>query len=159
MSINSDNQLVLQNLSSRTYGERLSEVLSKYETATVQEENKLCPNTICIGFENYIWENWSSTQACRENQMKGRRVMVETIKFLEKEGYRLVINFKIKKKTDCFFFERRSDDSSAPTDRFVISFWDEYKMAIVGDPLKSEPASVRLHLISSFTEAIFWVVM
>ena len=112
VSINSDNQLVLQNLVSRRYAQRLCERLKKYEEATVQDENEECKGTVCIMFENYIWESWSS----KKHQMVGRRVMIETIRFLESEGYRLVTNFKVtEKKADTFFFDCFGDGGTNPS--------------------------------------------
>ena len=45
----------------------------------------------------------------RKHQLVARRVIMETVKFLEKEGYRLITNFKLKKKSDCLFFDRNAD--------------------------------------------------
>ena len=75
----------------------------------MQDENEECKGTVCIMFENYIWESWSS----KKHQMVGRRVMIETIRFLESEGYRLVTNFKVtEKKADTFFFDCFGDGST-----------------------------------------------
>ena len=140
VSINSDNQLVLQNLALRTYGARLCDRLSKYEQSTMREADEDNKDVQCITFENFIWENWSS----KNDQMKSRRVMLETIRFLEELGYRLVTNFKVKKRSDCFFFERGEVTCRvAPKSEILfLSFIGDGEMALVGDPLKSEGSPI-----------------
>ena len=155
VSINIDNQLVLQNLPSRIYGEQLCAVLSKFETATVQNEDKNCPSTVCIAFENEIWASWSSNQ----NQMMGRRVMMETIKFIESMSYRLVVNFKVKAHSDCIFFERKSEQlTSPPTDLLMMSFLGDGKIAVIGDPFKSEHVGATFEHLPSLSSLIDQVV-
>ena len=145
VSVNIDDQLVLQNLPFHSCGGQLCAILSKYEPATVQQEDKDCPRTVCIAFANKILLNWSSDGL----QMKGRRVMMETIKFIESLSYRMVVNFKVEAhRAECVFFERKSEQLTRPqTDLLMTSFLDDGKIAIIGDPMKSDPVSAISSLI------------
>ena len=156
VSINSDIPLVLQNLPSRTYGERLCERLTKFEQSILKEADVDNKDVQCIEFENFIWEDYSS----QKDQMKGRRVMLETIRFLEHEGYRLVTNFKVKKKSDCLFFERVLQVAQ-PSEILFLSFIGEGEMALVGDPLKSKgspiPPLIEQAVMSVWTPGVDYV--
>jgi len=142
VSINSDNQLVLQNLPSRRFGQQLCESLQLYEPSALLPSRSGCKSTIGITFDSFIWEQWSSFP----DQMTGRRVLIETFKFLESLGYRLATNFKVKRNSDCFFFE----PSRAPSlehrdsvgDIVFASLVGKSLIAIVGDPDKGQENSI-----------------
>ena len=73
--------------------------------------------------------------------MVGRRAILETIRVLRAEGYRLAVNFKVKKKSDCYFFERVGTELLPDSEIVFVSFIESGQIAVVGDPLKAETAS------------------
>ena len=73
--------------------------------------------------------------------MVGRRAILETFRFLQAEGYRLAVNFKVKKKSDCYFFERVGTELLPDSEIVFVSFIESGQIAIIGDPLKAETAS------------------